>query len=131
MSNSTPIPGGSVSVKRFGSRTQRTQLETPVPVDVISEEICWMMRTSPDFLATLPPMTFSVPAEPYGAQDQQGDSDGQRNGPYREWDEEGKQRAELKFVDGKLDGTATLWGAEGQKVVQQYEDGKMVKETRE
>lgn len=56
---------------------------------------------------------------------------GTRDGAYQEWDEKGNKRAELNFADGKLDGTATLWGAEGQKVVQQYEDGKLVKEERE
>jgi antitoxin component YwqK of YwqJK toxin-antitoxin module len=60
-----------------------------------------------------------------------GITNGVRDGVYAEWDEKGKQRYALNFADGKLDGTATLWGADGQKVVQVYDHGKLVKETKE
>jgi antitoxin component YwqK of YwqJK toxin-antitoxin module len=56
---------------------------------------------------------------------------GVRDGAYKEWDDQGNQRAELNFVDGKPEGTATLWGAEGKKVVRHYKDGKLVKEEGE
>jgi len=62
---------------------------------------------------------------------QVGIKDGVRHGAYNEWDEKGNKRGELNFVDGKVDGTATLWGAEGQKVIQHYDNGKLLKETRE
>jgi antitoxin component YwqK of YwqJK toxin-antitoxin module len=57
--------------------------------------------------------------------------DGVREGVYKEWDDKGTQRAELNFVAGKLEGQSTLWGTEGQKVVQQYKDGKLEKEERQ
>jgi antitoxin component YwqK of YwqJK toxin-antitoxin module len=60
-----------------------------------------------------------------------GIKDGVRNGKFAEWDEKGTPRYELNFVDGKLDGTAHLWGADGRKVVQQYKDGKLLKESKE
>lgn len=56
---------------------------------------------------------------------------GIRDGAYQEWDEKGNKLAELNFVGGKLDGPATLWGAQGQKVVQQYKEGRLVKEERQ
>ena len=59
-----------------------------------------------------------------------GIKDGIRDGRYAEWDEKGNKRAELNFVAGKLDGTATLWGADGKKVDQQYDHGKLVKESQ-
>jgi antitoxin component YwqK of YwqJK toxin-antitoxin module len=62
---------------------------------------------------------------------QVGIKDGVRNGTFAEWDEKGTPRYELNFVDGKLEGAATLWGADGQKVNQQYKDGKLLKETKE
>ena len=55
---------------------------------------------------------------------------GIRDGAYAEWDEKGNKRAELNFVDGKLDGTATIWGADGKKITQQYDDGKLLKEAK-
>jgi antitoxin component YwqK of YwqJK toxin-antitoxin module len=57
--------------------------------------------------------------------------DRDRNGRYAEWDEKRKHRYELNYVDGKLDGTATLWGADGKKVTQQYAQGKLLKETKD
>lgn len=60
-----------------------------------------------------------------------GIKDGVRHGPYKEWDEKGNQRAELTFVDGNVDGIATFWGADGKKITQQYDNGKLVKGTKE
>jgi antitoxin component YwqK of YwqJK toxin-antitoxin module len=60
-----------------------------------------------------------------------GIKDGVRHGAYAEWDEKGGKRAELNFVDGKLDGTATMWGTDGKKIIQEYEDGKLIKGTEE
>ncbi len=57
--------------------------------------------------------------------------DGVRDGPYAEWDEKGNKRLDLNFADGKLDGTATLLGADGQKVVQHYDHGKLLKDAKE
>ncbi len=57
--------------------------------------------------------------------------DGIRDGVAIEWDEPGNKRAELSYKEGKVHGTATLIGANGQKVVQQYDEGKLVKETKE
>lgn len=57
--------------------------------------------------------------------------DGVRNGPYVEWTEDGNKRYEFNFADGKLDGTITLYGAKGEKVVQQYDHGKLLKETKQ
>jgi antitoxin component YwqK of YwqJK toxin-antitoxin module len=56
---------------------------------------------------------------------------GVRDGRYAEWDEKGQQRYDLNFAEGKLDGPATLWNAEGKKIVQEYADGKLVKEAKE
>jgi antitoxin component YwqK of YwqJK toxin-antitoxin module len=64
-------------------------------------------------------------------QTQMGFKQGNRHGAVLIWDEKGNKRAELNYVDGKVDGTATQWGADGQKVVQQYKDGKLVSEKKE
>jgi antitoxin component YwqK of YwqJK toxin-antitoxin module len=57
--------------------------------------------------------------------------DGVRDGPYAEWDEKGNKRLDLNFADGKFDGTATLLGVDGQKVVQHYDHGKLLKDAKE
>jgi len=62
---------------------------------------------------------------------QVGIKDGIRDGLYAEWDDKGQERYELNFVAGKLDGKATLWGADGKKITQQYDDGKLLKESKE
>jgi antitoxin component YwqK of YwqJK toxin-antitoxin module len=59
-----------------------------------------------------------------------GIKDGERDGDAIEWDEKGNKRAELKYVAGKVHGTATAWAADGRKVVQQYDHGKLVKESK-
>lgn len=56
---------------------------------------------------------------------------GTREGRSQEWDEKGNQRADATFVAGKADGVATLWDANGKKVVREFEDGKLIKEDRE
>lgn len=59
-----------------------------------------------------------------------GIKDGERDGEAIEWDEKGNKRAELTYVAGKVHGTATAWAADGRKVVQQYDQGKLVKESK-
>jgi antitoxin component YwqK of YwqJK toxin-antitoxin module len=56
---------------------------------------------------------------------------GTRHGPAIEWDEKGTKRAEIPYVDGKAHGTVKLVGADGQKIVQQYDHGKFVSESKE
>lgn len=60
-----------------------------------------------------------------------GIKNGDRDGPYAEWDEKGNKRAELTFVAGTVDGTATFWGADGKKITQEYDKGKLLKGTKE
>jgi antitoxin component YwqK of YwqJK toxin-antitoxin module len=55
--------------------------------------------------------------------------EGKRQGKSAEWAEDGKPRAELNFVDGKLHGTATRWFPDGRKVVQQYDEGRLVSQS--
>jgi antitoxin component YwqK of YwqJK toxin-antitoxin module len=55
---------------------------------------------------------------------------GTRHGPAIEWDEKGTQRIEIPYVDGKAHGTVKLVGADGQKIVQQYDHGKLVNESQ-
>jgi antitoxin component YwqK of YwqJK toxin-antitoxin module len=59
-----------------------------------------------------------------------GIKDGEREGEAIEWDEKGNKRAELKYVAGKVHGTATAWAPDGRKVVQEYDNGKLVKESK-
>ena len=59
-----------------------------------------------------------------------GIKDGERDGDAIEWDEKGNKRAELKYVAGKVHGTATAWAPDGRKVVQEYDNGKLVKESK-
>jgi antitoxin component YwqK of YwqJK toxin-antitoxin module len=56
---------------------------------------------------------------------------GQPHGLTAEWTDDGKKRGEVTFVDGKRDGTATLWLPDGRKIVQQYEDGRLISESKE
>jgi antitoxin component YwqK of YwqJK toxin-antitoxin module len=55
--------------------------------------------------------------------------DGVRDGLTTEWDDKGEKRFEATFVEGKLHGTATRWFPGGRKIVQQYDDGKLVKQS--
>jgi antitoxin component YwqK of YwqJK toxin-antitoxin module len=54
---------------------------------------------------------------------------GKRHGNTTEWDEKGEKRFEANFVDGKLHGTATRWFPGGRKVVQKYEEGRLVSQS--
>jgi len=54
---------------------------------------------------------------------------GLRHGVTTEWDEKGEKRFEASFADGKLHGTATRWFPDGRKIVQTYEDGKLVSQS--
>lgn len=55
--------------------------------------------------------------------------DGQRDGLTTEWDDQGEKRFEATFVEGKLHGTATRWLPGGRKIVQQYDQGKLVSQS--
>jgi antitoxin component YwqK of YwqJK toxin-antitoxin module len=56
--------------------------------------------------------------------------EGKRHGPMQVWDDEGVKRADLTYQDNLLEGTATVVGADGKTVVQQYEKGKLVSEKK-
>ncbi len=55
--------------------------------------------------------------------------EGIRHGTATEWDEKGTKRFEATFDQGKLHGTATRWFPDGRKVVQQYDQGKLVSQS--
>jgi antitoxin component YwqK of YwqJK toxin-antitoxin module len=55
--------------------------------------------------------------------------DGKQHGPRTEWDDKGAKRFEANYVEGKLHGTATRWFPDGRKVVQKYEEGKLVSQS--
>src|SRR5690606_9962417 len=55
--------------------------------------------------------------------------DGKRDGLTTEWDDKGQKRFEATFVNDKLHGTATRWFPDGRKIVQTYEDGKLVSQS--
>jgi antitoxin component YwqK of YwqJK toxin-antitoxin module len=57
----------------------------------------------------------------------QGVPDGVRT----EWDEKGNKRSELTMVNGKVHGTATGWSADGKKIIREYKDGRLIKESKE
>lgn len=54
---------------------------------------------------------------------------GKRDGLVSEWDEKGEKRFEATFVDDKLHGTATRWYPDGRKIVQKYEEGRLVSQS--
>jgi antitoxin component YwqK of YwqJK toxin-antitoxin module len=54
---------------------------------------------------------------------------GQRHGTTTEYDEKGEKRFEATYVDGKLHGTATRWFPDGRKIVQKYEEGRLVSQS--
>jgi antitoxin component YwqK of YwqJK toxin-antitoxin module len=55
--------------------------------------------------------------------------EGKKHGVYLEWDEKGEKRLEVNFADDKQHGTTTRWYPDGRKIVQQYDNGKMVKQS--
>jgi antitoxin component YwqK of YwqJK toxin-antitoxin module len=56
---------------------------------------------------------------------------GERDGMTVEWTEKGDKRAEIPYVAGKPHGTATLWLPDGRKIVQRYQEGRLVAESKE
>lgn len=51
---------------------------------------------------------------------------GVKHGPSKEWDEDGQVRADLNYVDGKLDGKAIVVMPNGRRIEQTYEAGKLL-----
>jgi antitoxin component YwqK of YwqJK toxin-antitoxin module len=69
---------------------------------------------------------------PSGQQKQQaGFKNGKRSGATIEWNDKGQKVFEAEFTDNKLNGTATRWFADGHKIVQQYENGKLKSESKQ
>jgi antitoxin component YwqK of YwqJK toxin-antitoxin module len=64
-------------------------------------------------------------------QQQAGFKLGQRHGALIQWKEDGSKVSESNWVNGKLDGTATIWLADGGKTVQQFKNGLLVSEKKE
>lgn len=56
---------------------------------------------------------------------------GKRNGMSAEWDDKGQKIIEAEYTDNKLNGTATRYFPDGRKIVQKYEAGKLVSETKQ
>jgi antitoxin component YwqK of YwqJK toxin-antitoxin module len=56
--------------------------------------------------------------------------DGVRNGRSQQWEENGKMQADVTYLDGKLNGTATINRADGTTLVQEYKNGLLVSETK-
>jgi antitoxin component YwqK of YwqJK toxin-antitoxin module len=54
---------------------------------------------------------------------------GERHGPMTEWDDKGEKRFEANFVNNKLHGDATRWFPGGRKVVQKYDEGRLVSQS--
>jgi antitoxin component YwqK of YwqJK toxin-antitoxin module len=54
---------------------------------------------------------------------------GKKHGVTTEWDDKGEKRFEATFVEDKLHGTATRWFQGGRKIVQEYQDGKLIKQS--
>jgi antitoxin component YwqK of YwqJK toxin-antitoxin module len=54
---------------------------------------------------------------------------GKKHGPSMEWDENGGKRFEATFDEDKLHGTATRWFRDGRKIVQTYDQGKLVSQS--
>jgi antitoxin component YwqK of YwqJK toxin-antitoxin module len=51
---------------------------------------------------------------------------GKRHGITTEWDKEGVKRGEANFVDGLRDGKSTIWPADGKVIEQTFRAGKLV-----
>ncbi|MCA9234186.1 MAG: toxin-antitoxin system YwqK family antitoxin [Planctomycetales bacterium] len=51
---------------------------------------------------------------------------GKLNGPVVQYDESGRKTAEAAFVDGKRDGTLTIFNADGTTIVQHWDKGRLV-----
>ncbi len=55
--------------------------------------------------------------------------DGKREGKSAEWNEQGQPRLEANFGDDKLHGTTTRWFPDGRKIVQEYDEGRLVSQS--
>jgi antitoxin component YwqK of YwqJK toxin-antitoxin module len=55
--------------------------------------------------------------------------DGKRHGVTTEWDDKGEKRFEGNFVEDKPHGTSTRWFPDGRKIVQEYDNGKLIKQS--
>jgi antitoxin component YwqK of YwqJK toxin-antitoxin module len=67
---------------------------------------------------------------PNGKQRQQVSfKEGVRHGAYIDWDDKGEKRFEANFAEGKLHGTATRWLPDGRKIVQEFDQGKLVSQS--
>jgi antitoxin component YwqK of YwqJK toxin-antitoxin module len=55
---------------------------------------------------------------------------GKQHGPAIQWNEKGEKVLELNYADGKLHGTASRLLPNGRRIVQQFEDGKLVSESK-
>jgi len=56
---------------------------------------------------------------------------GKRDGKALEFREDGSKLMEGNYTDGELDGTLTLWSTDGRKVVQEYDNGRVISEHAE
>lgn len=56
---------------------------------------------------------------------------GKRDGASTEWDDKGQKLVEAEYKDNKLHGTATRWLADGKKIVLQYDNGKLMSESKQ
>jgi antitoxin component YwqK of YwqJK toxin-antitoxin module len=56
---------------------------------------------------------------------------GKRDGTATEWNDKGQKLLEAEYVGGKFHGTATRWFADGRKTVLQYDNGKLVSESKQ
>lgn len=54
---------------------------------------------------------------------------GERHGTSTEWDDKGEKRSEATYVNNKLHGTVTRWFPDGRKIVQKYEEGRLVSQS--
>jgi antitoxin component YwqK of YwqJK toxin-antitoxin module len=69
---------------------------------------------------------------PSGQQRQQASfKNGKRTGTNTEWDEKGGKIIEVEWADNKLNGTATRYLPDGKKIVQKYDAGKLVSESKQ
>jgi antitoxin component YwqK of YwqJK toxin-antitoxin module len=69
---------------------------------------------------------------PSGQQRQQASfKNGKLNGSSIEWDDKGVKRVEAEYADGKLHGTLTVSRTDGTKIVNKYEKGQLISESKQ
>jgi antitoxin component YwqK of YwqJK toxin-antitoxin module len=56
---------------------------------------------------------------------------GKYDGVSIEWDDKGQKRLEAEYSDNKLNGTLTRWLPDGRKIVQKYDNNRLVSESKE